>query len=411
VEARRRLRATFAVFGRASWEHGAEAARAGRGFAAQVDLAALFVERSLDLLRDGAPLALLLPTKLWRSLAGGGVRRLIAERGTLIALEDWSEFRRSFDAAVYPSLLVARRGRTASRRSDVTLAIRRRDDALQWAVPWSALGLDADEAAPWLVLPPAAREVFDRLRSAGIALHESALGRPLLGVKCGCNDAFLVQAADSPIEDAMLRPVVRGESITRWRVAARGEAIVWTHAADGRPLSVLPPRTRRWLERWRPRLASRTDARGSCWWALFRTAAADYRRPRVVWADMGRTPHAAVLQPADPIVPLNSCYVVPCDRVDDAQALAALLNSPIAAAWLNAIAEPARGSYRRYLGWTVALLPLPRDWERARSLLAPLVERAYAGDEPDDDELIHAAARAYRLRPADLEPLLAWIGR
>jgi hypothetical protein len=258
VEARRRLRATFAVFGRASWEHGAEAARAGRGFAAQVDLAALFVERSLDLLRDGAPLALLLPTKLWRSLAGGGVRRLIAERGTLIALEDWSEFRRSFDAAVYPSLLVARRGRTASCRSDVTLAIRRRDDALQWAVPWSALGLDADEAAPWLVLPPAAREVFDRLRSAGIALHESALGRPLLGVKCGCNDAFLVQAADSPIEDAMLRPVVRGESITRWRVAARGEAIVWTHAADGRPLSVLPPRTRRWLERWRPRLASRT---------------------------------------------------------------------------------------------------------------------------------------------------------
>ena len=411
MEARRRLRATFTVFARAHWEHGADAASAGRGFAAQVDLAAVFVERSLDLLREGAPLALLLPTKLWRSLAGGGVRRLIAERGTLVALEDWSEFRRSFDAAVYPSLLVARRGKNTSARPDVTVAIRRRDDALQWMVPWPSLGLDADDAAPWLVLPPPAREVFDRLRSSGIALHDTALGRPLLGVKCGCNEAFLVDVADAPIEDAMLRPVVRGESLTRWRIAAGGEAIIWTHAADGRPLSVLPPRARRWLERWRPRLASRTDARGSCWWSLFRTAAADHRRPRVVWADMGRTPRAAVIPAGDALVPLNSCYVVACDRVDDAGALTTLLNSPVAAAWLNAIAEPARGSYRRYLGWTVALLPLPRDWDRARSLLAPLAERACVGEEPDEEDLLHAAARAYKLRAADLEPLLAWLGR
>jgi hypothetical protein len=411
LEARRRLRATFTVFARAHWEHGAEAASAGRGFAAQVDLAALFVERSLDLLREGAPLALLLPTKLWRSLAGGGVRRLIAERGALVALEDWSEHRGTFEAAVYPSLLVTRRGHSPTARPDVTVAIRRREDSLQWTVPWASLGLDPDDAAPWLVLPPPAREVFDRLRCSGTALHETALGRPLLGVKCGCNDAFLVDAADAPIEDAMLRPVVRGESLARWRVAAGSEAIIWTHAPDGRPFSILPPGARRWLERWRPRLASRTDARGSCWWSLFRTAAADHRRARVVWADMGRTPHAAVIPAGDSLVPLNSCYVVPCDRVEDARALTALLNSPVAAAWLNAIAEPARGSYRRYLGWTVALLPLPRDWDRARSILAPLAERACVGDQPDEEELLHVAARAYRLRAADLEPLLAWIGR
>jgi hypothetical protein len=253
--------------------------------------------------------------------------------------------------------------------------------------------------------------VFDHLQSSGIALHETALRRPLLGVKCGCNDAFLVDAADAPVEDALLRPVVRGEAVTRWSIVPAREAIIWTHATDGRPLSVLPPRTRRWLERWRPRLASRSDARGSCWWSLFRTAAADHRRARVVWADIGRTPHAAVIPAGDTLVPLNSCYVVPCNRLDDARALAALLNSSVAAAWLNAIAEPARGSYRRYLGWTVALLPLPRDWDRARSLLAPLAERACVGNEPNDEELLHAAARAYKLRVADLEPLLAWIGR
>ena len=106
--ARTELRARFEVFRRAAWERGAAAARAGSGFAAQVDLAALFVERSLDLLRPGGVVALLLPVKLWRSLAGGGVRRLVAERAALIALEDWSDSPHAFDAAVYPSLLVAR---------------------------------------------------------------------------------------------------------------------------------------------------------------------------------------------------------------------------------------------------------------------------------------------------------------
>jgi hypothetical protein len=126
---------------------------------------------------------------------------------------------------------------------------------------------------------------------------------------------------------------------------------------------------------------------------------------------MGKTPRAAVLPAGDPAVPLNSCYVVACDREEDAHALAAVLNSMVAIAWLNALSEPARGGYHRYLGWTVALLPMPRDWERARTLLSPLGMRAAAGLDLPADELTRAVARAYRIRPAELEPLLAWTGR
>ena len=110
-------------------------------------------------------------------------------------------------------------------------------------------------------------------------------------------------------------------------------------------------------------------------------------------------------------MPLNSCYVLPCADPADAQALAALLNSTLAAAWLGALAEPARGGYRRYLAWTVALLPLPRDWPRARALLSPLAERAARGEEPAAGELDAAVLRAYRVRPADMAPLLAWHAR
>src|SRR6185503_15355245 len=70
---------------------GAERAHAGAGFAAQVDLAALFVERSLRLLRRGGVLSLLLPVKLWQSLSAGGLRRMLTEESRILCLEDFAE--------------------------------------------------------------------------------------------------------------------------------------------------------------------------------------------------------------------------------------------------------------------------------------------------------------------------------
>ena len=426
--ARAEFRERFEVFRRAAWERGAAAARAGSGFAAQVDLAALFVERSVDLLRPGGVMALLLPVKLWRSLAGGGARRLVAEHTAPIALEDWSDSPHAFDAAVYPSLLVAR---TTSRDAPapiepVAAAMHRPGDILRWRITPARLRLDDDPASPWLVLPPPVRAAFDRVAQAGTALADSAFGSPMLGVKCGCNEAFVVRLAGGAnglamvrsgerrgaVERELLRPLIRGEQVTPWSADGAAEFVVWTHDASGAPLARLPVHAAHWLGRWRHALSRRTDARGNVpWWTLFRTASARDDVARVVWADMGRTPRAMVLPPGDGAVALNSCYVLPCRDPVDAHALAALLNSPLAAAWLGAIAEPARGGYKRFLAWTVSLLPVPSDWPRARAILAPLADRAIERDDVTGDDLLDAAVRAYRLRRADVAPLLAWGSR
>src|SRR5205085_8184604 len=142
--------------------------------------------------------------------------------------------------------------------------------------------------------------------------------------------------------------------------------------------------------------------------SLFRVDSAQCDCPRVVWADVGREVRASVLPAGDPRVPLNTCYVVRCRDDCDAHALASLLNGPVARAWLNAIAEPARGGYRRYLGWTMSLLPLPLRWNRARKLLSPLSERAMQGDIPSDDELLCAALEAYHIDREKVQALLSW---
>jgi hypothetical protein len=104
-----RLSREFKVSRDAAWVPGGGSRQRGTAFGAQVDLAAMFVERAVSLARDGGVVALLVPAKLWRCLAGGGVRRLLAGETSIHALEDWSAARSAFDAAVYPSLLVARK--------------------------------------------------------------------------------------------------------------------------------------------------------------------------------------------------------------------------------------------------------------------------------------------------------------
>jgi hypothetical protein len=426
AEQRVAFRRDFDVARSAAWSAGAQAAGAASGFAAQVDLAALFIERSIRLTAPDGAIALVVPAKLWRSLAGGGVRRFIATQSTIRRVEDYSSTTAVFDAAVYPSLVVlARRGAVSTDCVDVVVH-HRGDQAFGWRTPATALTFDESPGAPWILLPPDAHRVFTRLRQSGQPLAESVIGRPSLGVKCGCNDAFIVGvdavdddratvvAADGTrfvVERALLRPLVRGESLRRWRLDASAESILWTHDLLDAPLSTLPPLARRWLQRWRPMLANRADARNRArWWSLFRVESARGDRPRVVWGDVGREPRALVLDAGDARVPLNTCYVVRCRDAIDAHAFATLLNSPLARAWLDAIAEPARGGYRRYLGWTTALLPLPGNWRRARAILAPLAERARSSnDAPSDAELLDATLAAYELSLDAVAPLVAWL--
>ncbi|HEX3534524.1 MAG TPA: N-6 DNA methylase [Gemmatimonadaceae bacterium] len=421
---RARLRNDFVVYRTAGWESGAGAAGAGRGFSAQIDMSALFVERSYHLLRPGGTMALLLPSKLWRSLAGGGVRQLLLDRTELVTLEDLSESSSQFDAAVYPSLLVSRKRTVSPIRPQRSLDARVRlsDRAVRWDARAEALRFDNTPGSPWILLPPPARKAFEKIRGLGTPFGDSAFGRPMLGVKTGCNEAYVVHvdgidndsasisagARRGRIEREMLRPLVRGETLNAWMTTGRREYIVWPHC-DNLPRKSLPPLARGWLLPFRDRLGARADLRGRMpWWSLFRTESARCERARVVWADFGTRSRALVIDTGDSIVPLNTCYAASCNTLDDAYALAALLNGPLVSAWLNAVAEPARGGYRRYLGWTMSLLPLPSDWEYARECLAPLAVRGMSGDLPSDDELLVGALEAYGATLADIQPLLSW---
>ena len=427
------LRARYESMRHAAWRAGAVASGAATGFGMQADLAALFAERAVKLVRPHGVVALLVPAKLFRSLAGGGLRALLARSATMLACEDHSAGRAMFDAAVYPAVVAVRRN-TVAGESDapVQCSVARRDTEVRWLAPRGALALESSEGAPWLLLPPPVRAAFEALASAGTPLSQTPFGRPLLGVKSGCNEAFVVQSdslwrarsrdtacpvrsgeREGLVERSMLRPALRGEDLApfapRHGASDGGAAIVFTHDAAMQPLRTLPRHTARWLSHWRRTLEGRADARSrDRWWSLYRLDAAA-KGWRVAWGDVGRAPRAVVLPPDDDTVPLNSCYVVRAPSGDDADALAAWLNAPLALAWLAAIAEPARGGYHRFLGWTMARLPLPAHWPTARRLLAPLGGSARRGGTPSTVELHERSLAAFRISPKAVEPLVTWM--
>lgn len=406
--ARMDLNREFLSFNRGAWREGAERAGSGSAFANQIDLASLFVERSISLLREDGALSLLVPAKIWRSLSGGGIRHLVGRTLELRALEDMTESRSAFDAAVYPSLVVGRKSGTPR---DVTLAAasHRRGSVIQWEMEARALPLNCSPGSPWLLIPTEVRKAFDKVQAAGTALADTHIGRPVLGVKTGLNSAFLVNQENGAGIHSHLRPVVRGETLTPWTFSPNGERIIWTHCSNGAPMANLPPELMRRLEISRRPLQRRADGRrGTRWWSVFRTEGAGKNTWRVVWCDFGKTPRAVLLPLGSDVVPLNTCYVARCAQREDALALTALLNGPLVAAWLAVIAEPARGGYHRYLGWTVSLLPLPGEWSRAADILAPLAARAIEGAAPDQQSLLSASLEAYRLRRCDVEALISW---
>src|SRR5207302_1238907 len=73
-----------------------------------------------------------------------------------------------------------------------------------------------------------ARQLRDRFPTVGDRWT------PQLGVKTGADDVFLVAAA-AP----WTRPAVRGRDLRAWRATPHAH-LLWTHAADGRPIARLP---------------------------------------------------------------------------------------------------------------------------------------------------------------------------
>ncbi len=372
------------------------------GFAHLPDLSVAFVERALELAREGGVVALVVPAKLLRAGYAGALRALIRRRATVARLDDRAHAPASgFGATVFPLVLVLRRGATGDPEAVVRVATRT-GATLDGRARQSELGLDAlPSRAPWLAVTGSAVRAVRLALRAGPRL--SAEWRPRLGVKTGANAVFVrPQARADELPGSWRVPAVLGRDISPFRV--RPSAVVLAPVdPSGSPHRDVGRDVREYLRPHAAALARRADANGSPPWALFRT---DLLRGGwlVLWRDIAPRLEAVALHrsPGGP-VPLNTCYGVVVPDAFAAWWLSAFLNSAPSRAIARVLAERASGGALRFAAGTVGALPIPaRRSSRAVTDLAAIGRAAYEGKDWDDDALARAAADAL-----DLEPCVA----
>lgn len=356
---RERLRARYATL--------RPAPRALHG--AQPDLCYAFVERSLQMLRPGGTLAMLLTAKLLRSSSGYHLRRLLLQNTTLCTLNDYSQRSESlFDADAYTLFLHLKTCRDA-------LDDGLREERLLIVTDEGRIAVSREEKAavlgapgqPWL-LPETSEQlktVLGRARSpAAVTIGDVTVVR--YGVKTGCNRVFLnppfpvrsERVGTSPI----VVPVVRGRDIGAGR-DSRGfetpECLLFLHdPVTGEAFDELPHRARAYLAPHRDALLQRTDQRSGPWWQLFRV------RPealghRVAWADVARCLSPVYLPPVvdgGPVA-LNTVYSFAVADEEEAWRWIRWLRQPEQQALADLRADVALSGYRRYRSAVVARLP------------------------------------------------------
>jgi len=377
----------------------------------QPDLSLAFFERSLLLANGSGVVAMLMPSKVL-SAAYASRFRAAVHRLSLAALTDWSSpARRHFQADTFPlSVTVSKR---ADRQRQIAVTSNRESHNLER----ERLADPATQV--WMLAPRAVTGILERLRRHHPPLVES-LGRvPIMGVKTGDNSRFFIDVTEIrkghgvtaegiSVPVAAICRCARGRDLRRWSVEA-SQWMIW------------PPR-----EGWRDApswLRQLAAARGA--------APEDFRlsyvRPehiglKVGWKDVSRGMAAAVLPDmvsiaghTFPLVPNQTLYSIDAVSLDDAYAVAGVMNSCVFEALVLSVAERAKDAHFRYFGRTIARVPFPTFGESGddgakRAALIRLSRQAHSGGEVGHD-LDSLVADLYRISSAELAVLRTYVGR
>ena len=438
------LRERYRVCADAGWPYAASLTATPRAAGAQVDLAFLFLERSLRLLRVRGTLGMVLPAKLFRSLAPGGARALLLADTHISSIEDHSLDQRAvFDADAFTAVLIAQRIDEAEPAAPPAVSVRMtRSDgaALDFVVGHADLPLRAgDVRSPWLLAPPGCAAALRRMQHAGPELAAAGLS-VRRGAMTGANDVMIVRhvqprigdlahirtegysRAGNPdrrrfsahVEATALRPVLRGTDVKPWRITVERH-VLWT-PANHDPRTPAPRRLAAFLARHGAAFSQPAHRLGT----LQRLSSGMYGH-KVVWSDLASDLRAAavpasmrtVMGTESVIVPLNTVYFIGTATDRDALLLAAYLNSMPVRTYARAIAERAKDAHFRFFAWTIATLPLPTGWRDGGTADAIVdislrAHRSGAIESCDREELDLLVQQAYGLDGQHMQEIAAF---
>ena len=351
------------------------------------DIYQLFFERGCRVLRPGRGLLAYITSNSWlRAEYGKPLRRYFVEKHTPLRLLELGKD--IFESAIVDSsVLVVREGRGPGVLRSVDMDRSPGCDFPPADELWGETHPDHD--TPWSILSPLEQSVMDKVQAKGTPLSEWDV-RIDYGIKTGYNKAFIIDTAtrdaliaEDPNSEEIIKPVLRGRDIQRYRAKWAGLWLIDSHNGYGGVASVNVddyPAVRRCLDWYYPQLEKRQD-KGSTPYNLRNCAYhEDFGKEKLFWMDLTAT--GRFCYDNTPMFCVNSAYVLTGSSI---KYLCSVLNSSLATWYIRNTALNSGMGVPRWVRFTVERIPIPQIDAEAQRPFIELVDRILKAKNANPD--------------------------
>ena len=350
------------------------------------DIYQLFCERGGNLLKPADGMLAYITSNSWlKAEYGAALRCWFATLHTPLRLIEMGKD--VFDAIVDAAVVVVRQGGSGGAFPAVDVDRAGADDFPPAAEGWGEARPGG--AAPWRILSAVEWRVLDKMRTVGKPLKDWDV-RVNYGIKTGCNAAFILDSetrdgliASDPRSAEIIKPVLRGRDIERWRTQSAGKWLVDTHNGyAGVPAIDIAdfPAVKRHLDQFYPMLQKRQD-KGDTPYNLRHCAYhQDFRRQKLFWMDL--TDRGRFAYASDEVFALNTVYFLIGGPV---KFLCAVLNSRLVTWFMNHGGLTSGMGVTRWFSTTVSRVPVPVTTPERQGPLVQLVDEILAAKDADPE--------------------------
>ena len=330
-------------------------------FASTGDIYQLFYEKGFQLLPEGGLLSYITSNSWLKAEYGKSTRRHMSKRLAVMRLLEMGKdvFE---NVIVDASILIGRAGKTNETGKAVDM-----DRLSDKTFPpdekhWNEFYPDAD--TPWSILSPLEQSVMDKILTKGIPLKEWDV-KINYGIKTGYNQAFIIDnttkealIAQDPGSADIIKPVLRGRDIQRYRSNWAGQWLIATHNGyDDVPAIAIDdyPAIKAHLHRHYPQLKRRQD-KGKTPYNLRNCAYyGEFFKEKLFWIDLSDNGRFAYDD--GQTFSVNTVYMISGVSI---KYLCAILNSDLITWYMKNTALTSGMGTTRWFAAFVEAIPVPK---------------------------------------------------
>ena len=405
-------------------------------FAGTADLYVYFVERGIDLLREGGQFSYIIPNKWMRAGYGQPLRSWL-QRHTLQQLLDFGDLPVFEEATTYPLIAsvtkaIPAEGYTFEAAGIGTLEF---EQGLAHYVQQHGYEVQAQllPDSGWNLSDSISQQLLEKLKNTGIPLGEYVEGKMFRGVLTGYNEAFVIDEAtkdrliaEDPRSGEVIKPFLLGRDLKRYRTPIINQYLLFIpwHFPLHKDLSITGasleaesafesgyPAIYNHLLKYKIGLSNRNKAETGIryeWYALQRCAATyfeEFHKQKIMFQEIATFP-AFVLDKSESYSN-NKTYIIP----DVGNYLLGILNSKITWWFLNQITSKLQGGALAMQSIYTTQIPIAQADEATKAGIRELVEQVLAAKQADagaDTSALEAEIdlQVYRLYQLTYEEVL-----